>query len=95
MTDAATRPKLRTGPGFKAPSFDDWGIKVMPLKLKPFNYGFTSDVVRETAKAVQLDYYKWRLWIPKSCVRRVNGQLFGSIDAINRAKDHDSAEIVA
>ncbi len=86
------KPRVRVGPGLKKPATDEWGIKTADYATPPFNYGFTSDVVRETDKAVQVDYYTWRLWVPKATVRRVDGKLYGQIRLINEAKDHSSAE---
>lgn len=90
--DTEGRPKVRNGPGLKKPVTDEWGIKIADYAEPPYKYGFTSDVVRETEKAVQLDYYTWQLWIPKATVRRVDGKLYGQIRLINEAKDHSSAE---
>jgi len=83
---------VRIGPGLKKPVVDKWGIRIADYAERPFRYGLTSDVVRETEKAVQIDYYSWRLWLPKATVRRVDGKLYGQIRLINEAKDHDSAE---
>ena len=92
---AKDRPKVRTGPGLKKPEFDEWGIGICDYAEQPFRYGFTSDVVRETEKAIQVDYYTWRLWIPKACVRRVDGALYSGIAIINESKDHVSAERIS
>lgn len=69
---------------------DAFGIEVR--RERPPGYrGLTSEPLRETEKAVQVEYYRWLLWLPKSQLLRVDNQLWAPLHSIQAAKDHDSA----
>jgi hypothetical protein len=52
----------------------------------------TSEPVRYTDNAVQVEYYRWLLWLPISgCVRSPDG-IHAPLRLIEYAKDHDTAE---
>ena len=51
--------------------------------------GFQS-ALHQTDKAVRVAYYDWELWIPKSALRKNQGQLWAPLWAIETAKEHAS-----
>jgi hypothetical protein len=73
-----------------APKRDAFDIQVRRERPRGF-LGLTSEPLRETEKAVQVEYYSWLLWFPKSQLVRVDNQLWAPRHSVEAAKDHESA----
>jgi hypothetical protein len=78
---------MKTCPALKR---DTFGIQIRRERPRGF-LGLTSEPLRETEKAVQVEYYSWLLWLPKSRLLRVDNQLWAPRHSVEAAKDHESA----
>jgi hypothetical protein len=70
---------------------DDFGIEVRQNRPRGWRT-FTSEPVRQTDTAIQIEYYDWLLWGPKSRCFRVGEDIVTHISVVEAAKDHESAE---
>lgn len=80
--------RVKEGPALRRDAF---GIEIRSYRPRGWRT-FTSEPHRETEKAIQLEYYGWLLWVPKSRCFRVDDTIVAHLSVVEEAKDHPSAE---
>lgn len=80
---------MKRGPGYRE---DPHGVEIRTTKPRGWCW-LTSEPVRETEKAIQVEYYRHLLWLPKAVVLRVDDVLCVDRKFISAAQDHPSYEL--